>query len=111
MSFAHLVCHSFYSFMRGTASPEALVRTAAEKGMKHLAITDRNGLYGAVLFWEVAREHGIKPVIGADVTSDNERAIIWDSRNDFPHETIEKLTAWEQLAQALLCSNEFLFID
>lgn len=35
----------------------------------------------------------------------------WDSVRDFPQNRLEPLTPWEQLAQALLCSNEFLFID
>lgn len=35
----------------------------------------------------------------------------WDSVRDFPKNRLEPLTPWEQLAQALLCSNEFLFID
>ncbi|MDC0273718.1 PSD1 and planctomycete cytochrome C domain-containing protein [Planctomycetaceae bacterium] len=35
----------------------------------------------------------------------------WNSEDDFPHDTINQLTVWEQLAQALLCTNEFMFID
>ena len=40
-----------------------------------------------------------------------ENAIAWNSKTDFPQETSKQLTAWEQLAQTLLCSNEFLFVD
>lgn len=42
---------------------------------------------------------------------DGEDSATWNSNADFPHEIVNHLTAWEQLAQALLCSNEFLFID
>lgn len=35
----------------------------------------------------------------------------WNSKADFPKDTISHLGPWEQLAQVLLCSNEFLFID
>jgi hypothetical protein len=35
----------------------------------------------------------------------------WNSRSDFGGTPAERLTAWEQLAQVLLASNEFLFID
>lgn len=35
----------------------------------------------------------------------------WNSELDFPAPIMERLDAWEQLAQVLLCSNEFLFID
>ena len=35
----------------------------------------------------------------------------WDSRKDFTPSQRAYLDAWEQLAQALLCSNEFMFVD
>ena len=35
----------------------------------------------------------------------------WNSQEDFPANRAAHLTAWEQLAQILLCSNEFVFID
>lgn len=38
-------------------------------------------------------------------------ALAWDAKRDFPVDTTTPLNAWEQLAQALLCSNEFLFVD
>ena len=44
-------------------------------------------------------------------TNAGERASLWDSQDDFPKESVKQLSAWEQLAQTLLCSNEFLFID
>ena len=37
--------------------------------------------------------------------------IQWDSVRDFPQDRVVPLTPWEQLAQALFCSNEFLFVD
>lgn len=35
----------------------------------------------------------------------------WNSREDFPMTTAQQLTPIEQLAQLLLCSNEFVFVD
>ena len=35
----------------------------------------------------------------------------WNSAADFPSSPERSLSAWEQLAQVLLCSNEFIFID
>ena len=35
----------------------------------------------------------------------------WNSQLDFPAQTIDSLDKWEQLAQVLLCSNEFMFLD
>ncbi len=36
---------------------------------------------------------------------------IWNSVADFPAQTTEQLDGWEQLAQIILCSNEFMFVD
>ena len=74
--FVHLQCHSYYSFLRGTASPEALCAAAKAQGMEALALTDLNGLYGAVWFWQAAKEQGIQPILGAEVWTDQEKAVL-----------------------------------
>ena len=63
-----LHCHSYYSLLDGASSPEALLDRAVALGMPALAITDHDGLIGAVEFWRAARERGIRPIIGAEVT-------------------------------------------
>jgi len=63
--FVPLGCHSAYSLLWGTASVEALCERAKEAGISTLALTDRNGLYGVLPFWEAARRVGIKPILGA----------------------------------------------
>lgn len=35
----------------------------------------------------------------------------WNSKNDFPAKSVPQLNGWEQLAHALLCTNEFMFVD
>jgi DNA polymerase-3 subunit alpha len=67
-TFIHLHTHSYYSLLDGVASPEELVLAARKLGMKVLALTDHNGLYGAIEFYRAAKEHGIKPIIGAELT-------------------------------------------
>lgn len=67
MSFVHLHCHSHYSFLRGANAPEELARAAAEMGMNALALTDTNGLYAAIPFYQKAREHGLKPILGVEL--------------------------------------------
>ena len=66
--YCELHCHSHYSLLDGASSPEALVDRAAELGMPALALTDHDGLYGAVAFWRAARARGIRAVIGAEIT-------------------------------------------
>ncbi|HEV1993585.1 MAG TPA: DNA polymerase III subunit alpha, partial [Candidatus Acidoferrum sp.] len=62
--FVHLHCHSHYSFLRGVASPEEIVATAVEQKMPAVALTDTNGLYAAVSFYQAAKRAGIKPIVG-----------------------------------------------
>ncbi|MFK8110625.1 MAG: PSD1 and planctomycete cytochrome C domain-containing protein [Rubripirellula sp.] len=41
----------------------------------------------------------------------SDSAAVWDSEADFPTNATKRLGPLEQLAQILLCSNEFLFVD
>jgi len=68
VSFVHLRSHSAYSFLDGASTPEELIEAAAEHGLDALALTDTNGLYGAVRFWGAAKERGIKPIFGCELT-------------------------------------------
>ena len=65
--FVHLHVHSAYSFLDGASSVDDLVAAAVELGHDALALTDTNGLYGAVRFWNAARERGVKPIFGAEL--------------------------------------------
>ncbi len=76
MSFIHLHCHSYFSMMHGTAPIEALVRAAAYAGMKALALTDLNGLYGWVEFVQTCEHSGIKPLCGVDLTAGDASAVL-----------------------------------
>ncbi|HEV8470537.1 MAG TPA: DNA polymerase III subunit alpha [Candidatus Limnocylindria bacterium] len=67
MSFVHLHVHSNCSFLDGASSVDDLVAAAKERGMDALALTDTNGLYGAVRFWNAAQEAGIKPIWGVEL--------------------------------------------
>ncbi|MBS3956328.1 MAG: DNA polymerase III subunit alpha [Clostridiales bacterium] len=66
-SFTHLHVHSHFSFGDGAASIDALVGRAAELGFDALALTDHQGLSGAIRFYQAARAAGIRPIIGAEV--------------------------------------------
>jgi error-prone DNA polymerase len=72
-AFVHLQVRSHYSLMRGAASLEALCAAAAERGMRAIACTDVDGLYGAVRFREIALDCGLSPVLGAEVTAPDAR--------------------------------------
>ncbi|MHB2022253.1 MAG: DNA polymerase III subunit alpha [Mycobacteriales bacterium] len=65
--FVHLHVASGYSMRYGAASPEQLVARAVDHGMTALALTDRDGLYGAVRFVAACAAAGIRPVLGVDL--------------------------------------------
>lgn len=62
--------------MQGVPSLETLCQTARAQGADTLALTDTNGLYGAIRFLEVARASGIKPILGAELTYQTHRAVL-----------------------------------
>lgn len=65
---AHLHVHSHYSFLDGASAPEALARRAADLGQPALALTDWNGLYGAVVFSVACQSAGVRPITGAEIS-------------------------------------------
>ncbi|HET9344225.1 MAG TPA: PHP domain-containing protein [Candidatus Limnocylindrales bacterium] len=67
MAYAELHCHSNFSFLDGASAPDELVERAAALGLSGIAVTDHQGLYGAVRFATAAEAAGIHPVIGAEV--------------------------------------------
>jgi len=66
-AFAHLHVASGFSLRYGASTPAALVERAAALGQPALALTDRDGLYGAVRFVQACDEAGIAPVLGVDL--------------------------------------------
>ena len=66
MSFVHLHTHSEYSLLDGANRLRDLVRKACEFEMPGLALTDHGCLYGAWTFQKLARQAGIKPIIGME---------------------------------------------
>jgi DNA polymerase III alpha subunit len=67
LSFVHLHVHSDFSFLDGGSRIEQLVARAAELGQPALALTDHDGLYGAVRFAKACTKYAIKPIFGAEV--------------------------------------------
>jgi error-prone DNA polymerase len=72
--FVHLDVRSYFSVKEGAFSPEELAVRAANLGMPAVAMTDRNGLYGAARFVHACEKVGIRPLLGATLTIRTERA-------------------------------------
>jgi len=55
---------SCYTMLDGAIEPKAIARRAAELGFPAAALTDRNGLYAAMMFSDAAAAAGVQPIIG-----------------------------------------------
>jgi DNA polymerase-3 subunit alpha len=66
VSFVHLHCHSEYSLLDGANRLDDLVRRAVEFEQPALAVTDHGNLHAAWAFQELAKQAGIKPIIGME---------------------------------------------
>jgi error-prone DNA polymerase len=71
MDYVELHARSAFSFLRGGSSPLQLAQRGAELKMSALALCDRDGVYGAPRFLTAAREHGLRPIVGAEITLDD----------------------------------------
>jgi len=71
MGYVELHSCSAFSFLRGGSFPEQLAEVAAELEMPAMALLDRNGVYGAQRFSVAAREHGVRPIIGAELSMED----------------------------------------
>ncbi len=71
MPYIELHCHSAYSFLDGASLPVELAAAASEQGHRALALTDHDGLHGAMEFAQAARPLGLRPITGAELTLDD----------------------------------------
>ena len=65
-SFVHLHVHTEYSMLDGAARLGDLTRRAAELEMPAIAMTDHGNVFGAYEFYRLAKQAGVKPIIGIE---------------------------------------------
>jgi DNA polymerase-3 subunit alpha len=65
-NFVHLHVHSEYSLLDGMGRIPDLVGGAVALGMPALALTDHGNLFGAIEFYQNAKNQGVKPIIGTE---------------------------------------------
>src|SRR5687767_8082050 len=71
MAFHELHTRSAFSFLSSGSMPQMLIQRAADLGIPSVALLDRDTVAGAVRFHFEAKEYGIKPIIGAEITMDD----------------------------------------
>ena len=70
VSYVELHCHSAYSFLDGASLPDELAATAAQQGYRAIALTDHDGLHGAMELADATSDAqlGLRPIAGAELT-------------------------------------------
>ncbi|MGH2925982.1 MAG: PHP domain-containing protein, partial [Solirubrobacterales bacterium] len=66
--YVELHCHSAFSFGDGASTPQELARRASELDHGALAITDHDGVWGAMEFSQACHSVGVRPIVGAEMT-------------------------------------------
>ena len=64
--FVHLHLHTEYSLLDGGNRIPALVQYVKDLGMDAVAMTDHGNVFGAVEFYTLAKEAGVKPILGIE---------------------------------------------
>src|SRR5688500_5166806 len=65
--FVHLHLHTEFSLLDGACRLDKLMDRAHELKFPAITISDHGVLYGAIEFYQAARNKGIKPIIGCEV--------------------------------------------
>jgi error-prone DNA polymerase len=84
-NYVELHARSAFSFLRGSSSPEHLAFTAADQHLPALALCDRDGVFGAPRFYTAARECGVRPIVGSELTMEDRSVlpVLVQSRNGY----------------------------
>ena len=80
-----LVVRSHASLMWGTSAPEHVALAARKRGYAAVALTDTDNLYGLWPFLQGCREHGVRPIVGAEVTEGHGHGHVYGNGNVYGH--------------------------
>jgi len=65
--FVHLHLHTEFSLLDGACRIDEVLGEAAKLKMPALAVTEHGNLFSSVIFYDHARQHGVKPILGCEV--------------------------------------------
>lgn len=89
--YVELHLHSHYSLLEGASSIDELLVRAAAQGHRALALTDHEAMYGSMEFARSAKEAGLRPITGLELTvaeADGTRhhvTLLAESREGYAH--------------------------
>ncbi|MBF6620177.1 MAG: DNA polymerase III subunit alpha [Patulibacter sp.] len=114
--YVELHCHSAFSFLDGASLPEDLVLAAKQRGYSALALTDHDGVYGAMEFAQAAKEHeGFRAIHGVEVTVriDPGGPVLRPADSEPDRQTrrhltllVKNATGWRNLCRLLTLAHE-----
>ena len=93
-------CKSNYSFLEGASHPEELVEQAHTLGLRSLALTDRDGVYGVVRAHVRARELGLHLIHGAQMTLSTDSQVVLLATNRGGYASLCRLITTGRLRHA-----------
>ncbi|HEX8075432.1 MAG TPA: error-prone DNA polymerase [Thermoleophilaceae bacterium] len=68
MPYVELHCHTAFSFLDGASHPVELAGALAEQGHAAIAVTDHDGLHGAMELAQAAKSLGVRTIVGSELT-------------------------------------------
>ena len=109
--FVHLHLHTEYSLLDGGNRIDKLIARVKELGMTAVGVTDHGNLFGAMAFYNAAKEAGIKAILGVEayVAQGPRQDRTHTGVSDGGHHLVllaENLEGWNNLL--VLCSEAYL---
>ncbi len=71
MAYAELHCHSAFSFLDGASHPQELAGEAVAQGHTALALTDHDGLHGAMEMAQALKDTPVRHITGAEMSMED----------------------------------------
>ncbi len=83
--FVHLHCHTDYSLLDGACEISQLMDLVAENKQPAVAMTDHGNLFGAVEFYNKAKDKGVHPVVGCELYITHQHHSVKNETNRYNH--------------------------
>ena len=107
--FIHLRVHTEHSLLEGAVPVKALVKLCAKLDMPAVAVTDTNNMFAALEFSVTAKDAGVQPIVGCQVSLAHDPAAPGEKpRNPAP---VVLLAQSEAGYMNLMKLNSCLYID
>nr|MBC7613214.1 PHP domain-containing protein [Pseudopedobacter sp.] len=87
----YLNCHSYFSFLYGTLSPENLLQQAKQHGVERFVLTDINNTSGCLEVSRLNKKNQFSPILGIDFRNDLTQQFVGIAKNQDGFEKLSRL--------------------